>query len=257
MDAASGWARINKSLPDLNEAELRSLVRLLLYEQEPWLIAKLKRYEEADLVIECLGYLATREALPWVLRSLSEREEALQLSAAAALKNFPDQWLRQPLLQMILKQQPAAAKAGEVLLCLGQEALDCLWEAWFDLDTEPAARNQILALLTEAKDIRCEGLAFLALESTEEELILTGIKAVEALNLRSLWGNVVRHLTHQDWVVRGKAINILADLLIKPALPIILALEPDSDSWVEESRLACIKKLSQIAVDINEPAMGG
>jgi len=243
MDAQDCWIQILKSQPELSDGELRSLVRLLLHEKEDFLIEKLKRHEEQSFVLECLGYLGTEKALPWILRSLSEREEALQLAAAAALKNFPQEWLLEPLMNIVLKQLPGAAKAGEVLLSLGQDARDLLWEAWFIEDNDSTVRAQILALLTEANDPRSEAIAFLALESDEDELIKAGLSTVAALESQALWGNVANCLNHPNWAIRGKAVNILAQLNATKALPLLEDMPPDEDSWVEESRVICIELL--------------
>lgn len=246
MNTEACWEQIKKSQPDLSEGELRSLVRLLLNDKEDWLIEKLKLHEEQGFVLECMGYLATKKALPWVLRSLSEREEALQLTAAAALRSFPGEWLLEPLLNIILRQQPGAAKAGEVLLSLGQKARDRLWESWFSENLDSGVKVQILALLTEGQDPRSELLAFLALESREDDLIKAGLATAEALGSKSLWGNVALCLNHSDWSIRGKAVNLLERIAEPKALPLLEEMLPDEEPWVEESRSRCIQALRKL-----------
>lgn len=243
MEVEARWAQIIKSAPELEEDQLRSMVRFLLQDEEVWLSEKLKSRQDQSMVIDCLGYLASEKALPWILRSLTDREEALQLSAAAALQWFPEEWILEPLLGMILRQQPSAAKAGEVLARKGQRSRDRLWDAWFESEGNPAIQAQILSILSEAKDPRCEKLAFLALDSPWEEMQRAGLKAVDQMKIRALWGNVAGLLEHADWSIRARAARVLTDLGEKGALPILKNLPPDKEPWVQESRAQCIESL--------------
>jgi HEAT repeat protein len=243
MEVEARWKQIVQSVPELDEDQLRSMVRFLLHEEEAWLGERLKNRQDQSLVIDCLGYLATEKSLAFVLRSLSDREEALQLSAAAALRWFPEEWILEPLMNMVLRQQPSAAKAGEVLAKKGERGRDCLWEAWFDSEGYPAIQAQILGFLAEVKEPRCEKLAFLALNSPFEELQKAGLKAAGLMKMQSLWGNVAGLLEHGDWSVRAKAARVLADLGDQRALPLLKSLPVDSEPWVMESRSQSIEKL--------------
>lgn len=243
MEVEARWEQILQSVPELDEDQLRSMVRFLLHEEEAWLGEKLKNRQDQSLVIDCLGYLATEKSLSLVLRSLADREEALQLSAAAALRWFPEEWVLEPLMNMVLRQQPSAAKAGEALAKKGKRGRDCLWEAWFDSEEYPAIQAQVLGFLAEARDPRSEQLAYLALNSPWEELQKAGLKAAGLMKMQSLWGNVAGLLEHADWSVRAKAARVLADFGNKRAIPLLKNLPADREPWVQESRIQSIEKL--------------
>lgn len=232
-----------KSKPDLDEDELRSLVRLLLFEQEAWLAEKLKKREDEELVLEFLGYLGTQQALKTLLQVLKDREEPLQLSAAASLRHFQGQMLLDPLMQMFLQQQNGAAKAGEVLLAVGNKALDRLWEAWFSQGILPGAQLGILSLMAEAGDPRTEKLAFLALNTDSAEHRKTALNAVEAMTLQRLWSAVAGLLTDSQWSIRGKAAKVLGVLGVVEAIPYLEEMPSDEDAWVEEMRLHALETL--------------
>lgn len=243
METAVAWSQIMKSKPDLDEDELRSLVRLLLFEQEDWLAEKLRKREDEELVLEFLGYLGTQSALRILLQVLKDREEPLQLCAAASLRHFQGQVLLEPLTQMFLQQQKGAAKAGEVLLAVGTQAMDRLWEAWFSQGILPGAQLGILSLMAEAGDPRTEKLAFLALNTDSTEHRKAGLNAVEAMKLHRLWGAVAGLLIDSHWSIRGKAAKVLGLLGVAEAGSYLEEMPSDEDVWVEEMRLQSLEML--------------
>lgn len=246
MDIEGNWARIKTHRRRLSSQEIQGLAEVLFQGQEDWLGEKLRRREDQPLALEFLGYLGrsgSPQAVSLLLKYLEEREEVLQLAAAAALKSCPPALILEPLAQMMLRQNHSSVKAGEVLLALDSEGADRLWQLWFGQDCPSGLKAQILQLLAEIKDDRCEALTFLALMSGGEELVRAALQAAEKLEMKALWGNVIGYLKHPSWRLRGRAVLLLGSWGEREALPYLKEIGEDVDPWVEEERQKAINKI--------------
>ncbi|MEA4891440.1 MAG: hypothetical protein VB085_02605 [Peptococcaceae bacterium] len=245
MEPMDSWGKMKEQKLLLPETEFIALCRNLYTGWENFLADKLRLREDQSLVLEVLTALATPRAQEILLKCLEDREEAVQLAAAEALKKMPPDRILRPLAAAMLRQSQGAAKAGEVLAALGPKGLEQLWQLWFEEGAAESLKTQVLLLLAEQADPRCENLAFLALLSQDEELVRAGLKAVEMWSFRDLWGNVACCLSSESWRVRAKACQVLAEMGIREALPALEQGGPDQDSWVEEERRRAIEKLQK------------
>ncbi|MDR1204300.1 MAG: HEAT repeat domain-containing protein [Peptococcaceae bacterium] len=229
------WDQIKNVLPDMDSAEAEIFIESLRDELIPdidWLLARAEDRDELKTVLECLGYLAPPQGMPLLFRHLNDWDEKVQLCAAGALKHYPPEDLLEPLVHMFLSQKAPAARIGDVLAPLGREAGSALMKAY--PKSAPDLKIQILSFLIQILDPRCEALAYLALEDPEPEVKKTGLKAVEVMRFRSLWGNVARLLKHEFWILRGRAIQVLTDMRVTEARHLVRPLTLDPDPWVRE-----------------------
>jgi vesicle coat complex subunit len=229
------WEQIKSVLPDMDSAEAQVFVESLRDELIPdidWLMAKAEDREELKSVLECLGYLAPPQGMSLLFRHLNDWDEKVQLCAAGALKHYPPEDLLEPLVDMFLSQKAPAARIGDVLAALGQTAGSALIKAY--PKSAPDLKIQILSFLIQILDPRCEALAYLALEDSDPEVKKTGLKAVEVMRFRSLWGNVARLLKHEFWILRGRAVQVLTDMRVTEAQDLVRPLTKDPDPWVRE-----------------------
>ena len=171
MEPMDSWGKMKEQKLLLPETEFIALCRNLYTGWENFLADKLRLREDQSLVLEVLTALATPRAQEILLKCLEDREEAVQLAAAEALKKMPPARILRPLAAAMLRQSQGAAKAGEVLAALGPKGLDQLWQLWFEEGAAESLKTQVLLLLAEQADPRCENLAFLALLSQDEELV--------------------------------------------------------------------------------------
>ncbi|MEL7624551.1 MAG: HEAT repeat domain-containing protein [Clostridiales bacterium] len=248
MDIEGNWTRIKTHRRRFSSLEIQGLAETLFRGQEDWLGEKLRRREDQALALEflgCLGRSGSPKAVALLLKYLEEREEVLQLAAAAALKVCPPALILEPLAQIMLRQNHSSVKAGEVLLALGPEGADSLWNLWFVTECPGGLKAQILQLLAEIKDERCQDLAFLALMSGGEELVRAALKAAEKLEMKDLWGNVAGYLKHPSWRLRGRAVLLLGSWGEGEALPYLREMGEDPDPWVEEERQKAISKINE------------
>lgn len=245
MESINNWEKIKEERSQLPETEWITLCRTLYTGWENFLADKLRLREEQSLVLEILVALATPRAEEVLLRCLEDREEAMELAAAEALKKMAPERLLGPLAGVMARQGQGAAKAGEVLASMGAKGLDQLWRLWFEEGASEGLKAQVLLLLAEQGDPRCENLAFLALLSQDEELVRAGLKTAQMWEFRDLWGNVACCLSSESWWVRAKACETLAGLGVKEALPALEEAGPDPDAWVEDERRLAIGKLSE------------
>ena len=239
MALEENWARVKRHRRHLGTQEIQGLADVLFSGQEPWLAEKLRSRNDQVLALKilgCLGRSGSIVAADLLLKSLEEKEEGIQLAAAAALKACPGKTLVTPLTQIMVRQGPASAKAGEVLVSYGDRGRDALWRLWFMEHAPIRLKAQVLRLLAEAGDKRSPYLAFLALQEEEEELVRAGLQAVESAGAVELWGNVASCLTHRSWRIRGRAALILGMLGEKRALPFLERMPAEADEWVEEER---------------------
>jgi hypothetical protein len=248
-DGSVVWDQIKAVLPDMNPAEAKGFIeshRDELTADMDWLMAKADDREELKTVLECLGYLAPARSLPLLLRHLNDRDEKVQLCAAGALKHYPPEALLAPLLDMFLAQRAPAARIGDVLAPLGREAGSALIKAY--PKSAPDLKIQILSFLIQIQDPRCEALAYLALEDPAPGVKKAGLKAVEVMRFRSLWGNVARLLSHEFWILRGRAIQVLTDMHVTEAQNLIRPLTQDPDPWVRECAERYLDALKEDAI---------
>jgi HEAT repeat protein len=230
----------------LQDQEIQALADVMFAGQEEWLAEKLRWREDQGLVLEflgCLGRSGSGRAVGLLLKCLEEREESIQLAAAAALKGCPPEGLLEALGKIMVRQNQASAKAGEVIAAFGNNGRDVLWRLWFVPEAGAGLKAQILQLLTEAQDARSEALVYLALNSREEELLRAGLRGAERNRSRKLWGNVAGCLSHASWRVRGRAAAVLGELGEQLALPFLEKMAADEDEWVEEERKKAIALL--------------
>ena len=245
MDSAKNWEKIKEGRQQLPKGEWQILCRTLFTGWENYLADKLRLREEQSLVLEVLAALGTPRAEEIMLKCLEDREEAMELAAAEALKGLNSRRILRPLAGIMLRQGRGAAKAGEVLAAMGTEGLEQLWQLWFEEGAGEGLKAQVLLLLAQQGDPRCEKLAFLALLAQEEELVRAGLKTVEQWGFRELWGNVACCLSHESWWVRAKACQLLGELGCREALPALTENGPDPDPYVEEERRQAMELLAK------------
>jgi HEAT repeat protein len=207
-------------------------------------MAQAEDREELKTVLECVGCLAPAEGMPLLLHYLNDWDEKVQLCAAGALKHYPPKDLLAPLVDMFLSQSAPAARIGDVLAPLGPDAGTALIKAYPQSTVD--LKIQILSFLIQVLDPRCEALAYLALEDPDPEVKKTGLKAVEVMRFRALWGNVARLLKHEFWILRGRAVQILTDMNVPEAWNLVRPLAQDPDPWVRECTEAYLRTLSPV-----------
>jgi HEAT repeat protein len=253
IDVEANWSRIKTHRKRLSDREIQGLAVTLFQGREDWLGEKLRRREDQALTLEFLGSLAqsgSPQAAGLLLNYLEGREEILQSAAAEALKSCPPVLILESLTQIMLRQNRGSAKAGEVLLALGPEGAEAIWGLWFGEDCPASLKAQILQLLTEIRDSRCEALVFLALMSGNEELAAAALKSAGQLELKTLWGNIAGYLNHPSWRLRGRAAALLAQWDEKAALPYLREMRKDPDPWVEEERRKALGRMAPEASEI-------
>jgi HEAT repeat protein len=238
------WDTIQTSLPDMNQTEAAEFIdsyRERLTLEIDWLIAKAADRESLRTVLECLGCLKSAQGVPLLLHHLSDWDEKVQLCAAGALKQYDsDVWLK-PLLDMFLNQKAPAARIGDVLAAESYKAGTALIRAY--PKAAPELKVQILDFLIQNSDDRCEPLAYLALEDEGADVKKMGLRAVEVMGLRSLWGNVARLLTHEFWVLRGRAVQVLASMGVTEVSDRVRPLTSDKDPWVRQCAVRYMQSL--------------
>jgi hypothetical protein len=244
MDRDSLWDTIRTSLPEMGQRDAKNFIdayRDELMLDIDWLIAQAANRDSLKIVLECLGYLKPEKGIPLLYRYLNDWDEKVQLCAAGALKQYhSDVWLTS-LQEMFLNQQAPAARIGDVLAVEGHEAGTALIRAY--PKAAPELKVQILDFLIQILDPRCEPLAYLALEDKAIEVKKVGLKAVEVMRLRTLWGNVARLLNHEFWVLRGRAIQVLAGMGVTEAADRVRLLKDDNDPWVRQCAVSYMQLL--------------
>ena len=253
MHVEENWTRIKNHRNRFNDLEIQGMAEALYQGQEDWLAEKLRLREDGVLALEflgCLGKSGSAKAIAVLIQYLEGGDKALQAAAAEALKSCPSILVLEPLVQIMSRQWQGSIKAGEVLLRLGREGTDALWQLWFGHNKPASLKAQLLQLLSEVRDQRAVSLAFLAFLSDDEELIREALRAAEKLEAKELWGNVSGCLRHPSWRLRGKAVQILGRWGEVRALAYLHDMGADADPWVEEERQKAMALLKERKTEI-------
>lgn len=232
VDFIAGWELIKATLPSLNKTKSRNLVRLLLGDKMHLLQSLVEEGTERLLAIECLGYLPSRETVEVLIKLLSSKEESVQLAAAAALKLHTPRLVVPNLIDVLLTGSALPSRVGEVLLAMGYYAEEALLEAY--PRATPAIRAYILELLTSAANPKCKDLVAEALQQEDCKLKIKALEAVASFSFSQFWPEVVMCLAESQWILRAKALEVLATLKIIEARDFVEAFLYDEDEWVRE-----------------------
>jgi len=240
------WRKGVIAIRTLSGKECRDACQEALAGWENALAEKLKEKKDQEMVIQILGELQTRAAALILLKTLEDREEALEFAAADALKKYKDEYIIDLLEKMAIKQGRGAAKAIEVLASMDAPGHDVLYNMWFSKEAENSLKSEILLALASINDPRVERLGFLAMVNSSEDLQRSGIKAATDMEIKPLWPSVAALLESDNIGIKAKACKALGDLGVKDALKILTDMDPDPDPWVEEERMDAIEVLKSI-----------
>lgn len=230
LDPETGWALLKITFPRLSRNMSRDLTRILFNSRLPFLQELLCDRRERDLVIECLGYLASRESVEILVALLSHKDDAVQLNAAGALKNHTPRLVVPSLVEALLSGTGPPARVGEVLLEMGFLAMEKLVEVY--PKAEPLVQSQILEVLTLARYPKIKALVASALRSENKALKLQGLKALNVFAYDDLWEDAVFCLVDTEWVVRAKTLQVLEQLGVQGIEDLIEPFTRDKDPWV-------------------------
>ncbi len=247
IDFVTGWELIKITLPSLDRVKGRNLVRLLLGDKIHLLESLVEERTERFLAIECLGYLPSRETVEILIKLLSNKDESVQLAAASALKYHTPRLVVPYLVDALLEGTALPARVGEVLLVMGYYAEEALMEA-FPRATPPVQAH-ILELLIHAGNPKCKALAVEAFKKGDVNLKKKALEAVACFAFTDLWPEVVMCLAESPWVLRAKALEILAKLEIKEAREFVIDLLHDEDQWVRECAQNYLKTMESLSLD--------
>jgi len=222
----------------------------------PHLIALVDQRQERELAIECLSYLPSREVIEFLAILLNHKDDNVQLMACGALQNHTPRLVVPLLVDGLVTENVAAARAGQVLLAMGFFAQEILLEAY--PKAEPRVQARFLELMILGDNPKCRLLVEEALKSPHHFLKRTSLEAVEFFSLAELWTEVVMCLAEEDWVIKAKALEVLAKLKVAEAIEYVEILLRDPDPWVSQCAAECIKalELSRIEEYSNESNRG-
>ena len=96
---------------------------------------------------------------------------------------------------------------------------------------------------------KCRPFVEEALKSQHMFLKKTALEAVEFFSLAELWTEVVMCLAEEDWVIKAKALEVLAKLKVVEALEYVEPFVRDPDPWVSQCAARCIKVLEQSRIE--------
>lgn len=242
LDFASSWELTKRIWTQVDKIKARSLVRLLFSDQTARIAEQLEQREEINQAILCLEYLPSRETVEILAKLLAHKNEAVQLSAAGALKNHTPRLVVPCLMEKLLNCEAPPARVGEVLLTMGYLAQDALLEAYEQ--AKPQVKAQILELLTLSRNPKCQSFVSSALQQSEEPLLRkTALQAVSTLFMRDLWLETALCLDDAAWPIRVKTLEVLTRLGAVEALEMVRPFLEDEDPWVRKAAAACSEAL--------------
>lgn len=256
QDFSTCWIVLKEVLPLLEKTKKRDIVRSLVAKSVPHLIALVDQRQERELAIECLSYLPSREVVEFLTTLLNHKDDNVQLMASGALQNHTPRLVVPLLVDGMVTDNVATARAGQVLLAMGFFAQEILLEAY--PKAEPRVQARFLELMILGDNPKCCLLVKEALNSPHPSLKKTSLEAVEFFSLAELWTEVVMCLAEEDWVIKAKALEVLAKLKVVEALEYVEILLQDPDPWVSQCAAECIKalELSRIEEYSNESSRG-
>lgn len=244
LDFPCGWELVNKTLDSLDRTKARDLTRILLADKLCQLKELLERREEREQVIECLGYLPSRETVEILLKLLNHKDDNIQLIAAGALKNHTPRLVVPALMEALLEGRASPARAGEVLLAMGYLGQEALLEAYHGASFQLKA--QILELLTMGENPKCRPLVEDALKAEHSLLKRRGLEAAAFFSFVELWPEIVMGLAEKEWIIRAKTLEVLAKLEVKEALEFVEPFMNDENTWVANGARKCLEVLRHI-----------
>lgn len=232
LDFEQSWVLVGNLLPQVDKAQMRSIVRFLFTDELWELEAKLVVRKDLEQAIFCLHYLPHKEVVSLLVDLLAHLEKRIQLLAAGALQNHTPRLVVPEIIERLLKSEIPAARAGEVLLTMGYLGQDALLEAygW----AEPQVKAQILELLTLGQNPKCEPFLAEALQSEEPLLRKAALEAVSVFLFRDLWPQVAACLVDCSWPLQVKSIKLLTKLGIREAGEMVRPFLQNEDPWVRK-----------------------
>lgn len=245
QDFSGCWIVLKEVLPLLDKNKARDTVRLLFTDHVPELVALVEDRKEREMAVECLGYLASRDVIEVLVKLLNHKDDTVQLIASGALQKHTPRLVTPLLVEGLLKEELPPARAGEVLLSMGFLAQEMMMEAYPRAPVQVQVR--LLELMVLGDNPKCLPYVGKALESQEPQLQKKALDAVKHFAFEELWMEVAMCLAEEDWTIRAKALQVLAELGIGDALEFAEPFLGDEDSWVRQCAADCVRKLRYCA----------
>lgn len=244
QDFSTCWQVLREILPLLDKTRARDFVRLLCHGKTAELKDLLQQRDEREQAIECLGYLPSRDVVELLVSLLSNKDDAVCLMAAGALKNHTPRLVVPLLVEGLVRESLSPPRAGEVLLAMGFLAQEALMDA-FPVSSAQV-RTRLLELMVLGDNPKCQPLVEAALHSDNPALQKKALEAAAHFGFSGLWTEVVMCLATDDWTLKAKAIEVLATLKVKEALEFVELFLNDPDPWVSRCANDCVQVLRKI-----------
>ncbi len=207
-------------------AKIIAIIRQYGEAQDVKLLLELLKTEEKknlQLVVEALGDIGTGECVPFIIPLLESNHTGIKLAAIVTLGRFDDERSIEPLIECLRdKNLLIRQKAIEVIGALGQ--------------SENVRLGKLLVAMMKDKDVNVR-------RSVIEIIRILGDRD-------DIWWKLIRYLRDEDWWVRERVTEILAELGGKRILEPIVSLLDDPNEVVRRYAVEVLMRLKDArAVD--------
>ncbi|MCD4654504.1 PilT/PilU family type 4a pilus ATPase [bacterium] len=189
-------------------------------EQDSELLFPLMKNEERKnllAVIEALGKIGTAECLPYLLPFLEQSHAGIKLAVIKALGRFDDVRCIEPLVDALRDKN----------LMIRQAAIE------------------VLGKLGKSDSIKLGKLLVSMMKDRDVNIRRSVIEVIRIIGEREgLWKKLIRYLRDEDWWVRERITEILAELGGEKILEPIIALLDDTSEIVRRYAIEVLVKLN-------------
>ncbi len=228
--------------------ELLEEIAAFLVSEKKWEeILSLMEHADAELrenTCEVLGCLVVPGGAQALVTALGDKNEAVRLAATASLVNLQDAGTAEPLAQALAHPgKLVPARVAEVLLALGEQAVNPLLEAIREADEE--GQPLIIEVLGQLEDSKAVPVLTEILQaSSVDKSRAAAATALGNLPERGQGSALMEALGDTYWDVRAKAAEALASLRNLEACEALQRVaETDTDWNVQVVAQAALKRL--------------
>ncbi|SMC00038.1 HEAT repeat-containing protein [Thermanaeromonas toyohensis ToBE] len=211
---------------------------------EEWLgLLKAGSSEARASVSELLGILGQSRALGLLLSALADRDEAVQMAAAAGLVYLRDPRCLEPLALALAEPQGKIppARVAQVLVAFGEASIPYLASLLEKVPAEIVAR--ILEILGSIGGPQVLPYLTWGLKNHKAAIRVAAARALGEAGLEEAGEELLRVLTDEDPKVRAAAAYTLGRLKYLRALPYLKRAVEDSSWQVRTSAKVALKAL--------------